>query len=602
MWDPPEFAYPDEWADAKRIMPPGSPFPGKWKTDRTPYLRRPMRDFVDPSIDVIVFIARRQRGKTELPMCCLGWMWDTCPAPSLWINPTETLGRSFANDRVRKMFATIEGLSARTQEKREGALEKFIDGVRFGIGWAGSRTETASHPSKYSVIDERSRMTEDIGGEGDPVRIVQAGSGMFPGGTTIVISSPTEEGICPTFDWWSQGTKMRWCWQCPSCGEWFVPCLATAKYPDKASFETIRAEACIACPNCEHEIRDGELDDIPADYQPATISDDGVITLQPGMAVRNSVASYWVTGLSDKITHIGRAMEDYARAARSKKEPDIQACVNTVHGELFKVVAEKLHSDAVRERQVPAIPNDEIQLVTVGVDVQSDRVYYVVRGWAAHVTSWLLEHDVILGDPEYHDVWLKLARRLDQEFCGRRPAMVLVDSGHQTAMVYSQCRQRPGWAPSRGQDRQSKPYKDSLVDETVTGRAHKGLRLWNHCVDTWQQWLNGRLKWPIGEAGAWYVPSGIDDAYCEQVANQACRVSRGKRHWFATGNRDDHYRDCELLTAIAADIQGVRRLRALERKAVAPQQEAKPVDPLLERQRRMNRRSDPSDPFERRGL
>ena len=296
MWEPPAYAYPDEWADANRTMPPGSPFPGKWKTDRTPYLRAPMRAFADPNVAVVVLLARRQRGKTELPSNCLGWMWDTCPAPSLWINPTEKLARSFSNDRVRKMFATVDGLQDRTYETRPGALEKFIDGVRFGIGWAGSRTETASHPAKFAVIDERSRMTEDIGGEGDPVRIVQAGGGMFPGATTIIVSSPTEEDICPTFDWWAQGTRMRWAWLCPGCGDWFVPCLATAWYPEGASEEVIRAEACIVCPACEHQIRDDAKASVAKDYQPATIAEDGAIELQPGLEVRNSVASYWVTG------------------------------------------------------------------------------------------------------------------------------------------------------------------------------------------------------------------------------------------------------------------------------------------------------------------
>lgn len=569
MWDPSEYEFPDLWADAKRTMPPGSPFPGKWSTDRTPYTRAPMRAFASPDHDVVVAIMRRQRGKTEIGANCLGWMWDTCPAPSLWINPTEKLGRSFAADRVQKMFATIDGLAERTYEKRPGSVEKFIGGVRFGIGWAGSRTETASHPSKYSIIDERSRMVEDIGGEGDPVRIVQAGGGMFPGATTLIISSPTEEGICPTFDWWSQGTKMRWAWMCPECGEWFVPCLAVAHYPDKASFETIRDEAYLCCPSCEHQMRDGQIDGIVADYQPSTIDEEGTITLRPGMEVRNSVASYWVTGLSDKITRIGEAMESYARAARNGKEGDLQANVNAVHGELWKVKGERLQNVAVRDRMVPEIPAEDIQLVTVGVDVQQDCLYYVVRGWCYLQTSYLIDCGRVLGATEHEDVWTKLRERLAGPFVGRPARMVLVDSGHATAMVYQQCRRGAGWAPAKGRDIMTSPYKDALVDESVSGRAMKTLRLWWHCVDTWQMWLQSRITWQFGEPGAWYVPDTVDDldpTYCDQVVNQTCTVTRGKRHWGATGNRDDHYRDCELLAAIAADIQGVRRLKELKNR------------------------------------
>ena len=585
MWRPPEYTWPDEWADNCRIMPPGSPFPGPWQTDRTPYLRAPMRAFADPSVDVVVLMLRRQRGKTEFAANCLGWMWDTCPAPSLWINPTEKLARSFASDRVRKMFATVEGLSDRTLEAREGSLEKFIDGVRFGIGWAGSSTEVSSHPCKYAVVDERSRMTVDSSGEGDPVRIVQEGGGFYPGSTTIVISTPTEELLCPTFDWWAQGTKMRYAWECPDCGEWFVPSRETASYPDKAPYHVIREEACIVCPHCAHQIRDDTKESVRAEYQPSVISDEGIITLAPGMATRNSIASFWATGLADQITHIGEAMEKYARADRTGKVEDTQAVVNTTLGELFTVPIERVPADAVKERQVPAVPDDDIRMVTVGVDVQKDRLYYAVRGWAVHVTSYGLGHGFVLGNPELDEVWIKLAAILEQPFCGRYPQMVLVDSGYQTATVYQQCRLRPSWEPAKGEQTGARPYWETLVDESVTGRALKTLRLWKHSVDVWQQWLNARIRRPFGEAGAWYVPEGIDDEYCAQVVNQGCVTRNGKRTWQALGNRADHLRDCELLAAIAADIQRVRDLRPLpdpdEFTAAASANRSR--DPRLER-------------------
>lgn len=532
-----------------------------------------MRAFADPAVDVVVLILRRQRGKTEFAANCLAWMWDTCPAPSLWINPTEKLARSFASDRVRKMFATVDGLAARTIETREGSLEKFIDGVRFGIGWSGSSTEVSSHPCKYAVVDERSRMASDASGEGDPVRIVREGGGFYPGSTTIVISSPTEEGICPTYDWWAQGTKMRYSWRCRECGEWFVPCRAVARYPDKAPFDVIREESYIACPECQSEIRDGDKDDIEAEYQPSVINEDGLVTLAPGLETRNSIASYWATGLADKITHIGESMEKYARAARTGKEEDVQAIVNTTLGELWQIRVERVEADAVRDRQVSAIPSDDIRMVTAGVDIQKDRIYYAVRAWAPGVTSYGVTHGHVLGDPQYDDVWVQLGEILSDTFLGMRPKMVLVDSGYQTAAVYRHCRMRPGWEPAKGRATGERPHWETLVDESVTGRALKSLRLWLYSVDVWQQWINARIMWPRGEVGAWYVREGVDDVYCSQVVNQGCITRKGKREWMALGGRGDHLRDCEMLAAIAADIQGVRRIRAAVAQADEPQAE-----------------------------
>jgi len=565
-------------------MPATAPWPGKWKTDRTPYVRAPMHSFVDPDTDVVVVIMRRQRAKTELGLNCLGFAWKTMPGPSLWITPTEKLARSMAADRIEQMFDTVEGLRDITSQKARGSLERYVAGSRFGIGWAGSRTEVASHPCKYAVIDERSRMVGDAGGEGDPVRIIQEGGAMFPGATSIVLSSPTEEGICPTYAWWAQGTRMRWCWRCQGCGEWFVPCWATVVYPERAPYHIIREEAQIRCPTCERMLMDEQVKDQTADYVPAIIDENGEPQLSPELEVRNSVASYWVTGLADQITSIGKTAESYVRAAREGEPGAVQAIVNTACGELWRIPSQGMRADAIKDRQVEDIPADDIQLVTVGVDVQEMSLYLTVRGWCAGVTSYLLAREQIHGATEFEDVWTDLAKMLDSPFMGRRPALVLIDSGYQTAMVYAQCRKRLNWAPAKGLDRAERPYWDTNVDESVSGRPLKTLKLWRYSADTWKQWLYARIRWDRDQPGAWYVPNHIDDEYCAQVTNERSRISRGKRIWETTGNRQNHYGDCEVLAAIAADIQGVRRLRPRETpevvEAIQAERTTRPRGPM----------------------
>jgi phage terminase large subunit GpA-like protein len=461
------------------------------------------------------------------------------------------------------MFHTVPGLWDKVDKRfaLPGSLERWIAGVRFGLAWSNSPTELASHPVKVAIVDERSRMAGDIGGEGDPVRMVQARTKMYVGSKVGVFSSPGEEDLCPTYRWWLTGTRKRWCWRCPGCGGWLFPSLGIAKYEDGADYADIRSNSWIECPDCAHQIRDDDRESMDARYIPSTVDESGNLTLQPDLEVRNSVASYWATGFASLVTGIGYIMEHYARASRDGEPGDLQAVVNTQAGELWKHIGEGVPADAVRERQVAEIPAEDIQIVTVGVDVQADSLYYVVRGWCQHVTSYLLDHGRIMGDTGYDDVWIALARVVSEPFCGLPARMVLIDSGHNTATVYEQCRRRPTWHPARGHAQQTRPYHDSWVDETVTGRPVKRLRLWHHCNDTWKSWLYARILWPADKPGAWFVPDGIDDDYCAQVVNERHRIRRGKRDWYRTGNRDNHYLDGELLAAIAADIQGVRRLR-----------------------------------------
>ncbi len=561
-----------------------------------------MDAFADPSIDYVVMMLASQMGKTEAGFNVLGWMWDTAPAPSMWVAPTQTLAYSVSRERLHSMFQQVPGLWDRMDEqyRKPGSLERFIGGVRFGLAWAGSATELASHPCKFVVVDERSRMGADTGGEGDPVRIVSARTKMYQGSKVGIFSSPTSEGVCPTYAWWLAGTKMRWCWRCPGCGDWIWPSLERARYPDGASYDVIREEAWIECAKCEHQIRDDDRPGLEADYIPSTVDEHGAIHLAPDLEQRNSVASYWASGFASHVTGIGQIMEEYARAARDGGDEDLQATVNTFAGELWRQPGESIAADAVKDLQTDVI--GDVQLVTVGVDVQKDSLYYVVRGWCAGQTSYLLEHGQIHGSTEYDDVWISLGRALDREFCGLAPRVVLVDSGYATSAVYSHCQRHPSWQPAKGVASSDKPFRQSKVDVAVTGRTTRRVLLWVHSNDYWKSWLYARMRWPDGEPGGWFVPAGIEDEYCQQVTNERVHVTRGRREWVQTGNRRNHLLDCEVLAAVAAHIANVRTLRHREERGeekAAP----KPKGWAADRQRHINaQRGAKRDPFAPSGL
>ena len=77
-------------------------------------------------------------------------------------------------------------------------------------------------------------------------------------------------------------------------------------------------------------------------------------------------------------------------------------------------------------------------------------------------------------------------------------------------------------------------------------------------------WLHARIQWDKDKPGAWYVPTGIDEDYLAQVVNERYRIARGKREWIRTGNRQNHYGDCEVGAAVIADICNVRAMTRIE--------------------------------------
>lgn len=79
-----------EWADQSRILSQtASSEPGRWRTDRTPYLREIM-DSLSPShpTEKVVFMKGAQIGGTEAGNNWVGYMIDQAPGPMLVVQPT----------------------------------------------------------------------------------------------------------------------------------------------------------------------------------------------------------------------------------------------------------------------------------------------------------------------------------------------------------------------------------------------------------------------------------------------------------------------------------------------------------------------------------
>ena len=91
-----------EWADQHRYLSgKSSAEPGRWRTERTPYLREIM-DELSPrsSTQRVVFMAGAQVGKTEAGNNWLGAIIDQFPGPVLAIQPTVDIAMRFSKQRV----------------------------------------------------------------------------------------------------------------------------------------------------------------------------------------------------------------------------------------------------------------------------------------------------------------------------------------------------------------------------------------------------------------------------------------------------------------------------------------------------------------------
>lgn len=589
---------PFEWPEqVGRMMPQGSPRPGRWDNLTVPYLEAPARAVCDPNVLAVVLATPAQSAKTEFLFHCLGFNFTDVRVPAIYVGPSRKQARSVMRSRIEPFFDSVP-LIAEFLDRRRGyqsVEEKYIAGLRFGLAWAGSSSELKSHPAGLVVVDEIDEMKANIGGAGDPFLLALARVKAYRNGTGVAASTPTVEGDSPIHDWWEQGSMHRWLLTCLHCEAEFWPALALLRWPKGATPAEARDGARLVCDTCGAEHTDAERLKMPGRWVAHRKVDQQYEPID--LPVLNPIRSYHVNWAGSRLTPMGDVAY-YLRAAYDSREPDkIQAVVNQMGGELYRVRGDAPAWETVRGC-IAATP-ERVQLVTAGVDVQKDGLWVLVRGWMhPDATSHRLAWTFLRGDPEFDSVWIALGQALGMRYAGLPVALAFIDSGYRPGdryvcpenQVYKYAmRHAANTRPTKGRDilPGGEKQKASQIDYIPAGKRDPiGLQLWHVNTHYYKQTLYGLIRRQGEPPGAWHVPPDVEDSYCKQVTNeQLVILSSGGHRWIRTGDRQNHALDCEVLARAAADVLNVEFLPSPRGPDPAPPPPpVAPVDPSLERQ------------------
>jgi phage terminase large subunit GpA-like protein len=513
---------------------------------------------LDPRFRRVIGVMGTQMGKTELLLNEIGRRLDDDPAPVIFVGASQRQVESISNSRVSPMIANTPSLAGKLDGRKTAnkVTEKYLNGQRLGFAWAGSAIELSSHPCALVLVDERDRMGADSAGEGDPVALAEARVATYPDGKVIVTSSPTIEDASPVWELWKGGTAAKWSWPCPACGVFFVPCFDLLKWPEKSTPQRAKREARLCCPNCGVLIEDREKSTMNAAGQYEITGD-----------AESDTASFWVSGLASPWRSWGDCAKRWLEAVRSGEAEQRQAIINTVFGELYKLAGEAPEVSKVAALK-GAYKSDELpagaRVITCGVDVQKERLYYSVRAWGTRSTSWMIRAGELWGETDQPNVWEDLAALLEARWGRFWIARMLVDSGFRPDMVYAFARRFPNRVlPSKGHDGQARPVQITRIDLNVKKNpSRRGTALAHVDASYFKAWVHGRIAWPLTEPGAWHLPSDTTDDYCNQIVAESRLVRpNGKVIWVLASKRANHYLDCEALNAAAAHTLNVHTLR-----------------------------------------
>lgn len=553
---PPEQITVKEWADKyRRLSPENSAEPGRWRTDRTPYLEEIMDAFTDPKVRRIAVAASSQVGKTEMEMNMLGYAIDIDPGPIMWVTPTQDNAEDFSKRRIAPMIRDTRPLKrkiepSKSRSRDNTVLKKKYPGGMLTMTGSNSPANLASTPCRYVFGDELDRWTKDAGGEGDPWALLEARTTTFFNHKMVQVSTPTIKGSSTIETAFLIGTQEYWSAECPHCGEYHFVKFDNIHFEHevrvvggKKQFDIKNINFC--CPNCGCLSSEKEIKKAPHKW----------IAQNPD-AYKNGIRSFWINAFSSPWMDWYKIVLRFLEADGDPEK--LKTVFNTLLGELFEDRGELLTEDQMmnnREYYRAELPDGALCL-TCGVDTQDNRLEYEVVGHGYFGEEWGIEKGIILGKPDEDDkpelesVWNRLDRVIDKEWSydnGKKLkiSLTFVDSGgHYTQDVYEQCAKRVGKRvfAVKGKGGEGIPYisppsKVKIVKEDARGRKVVVGKAWLYIigVDSGKEKIMSSLK--VQEPGARYYhfpkqeEKGYDSEYFKGLLSEKMTYKNGKWQW-----------------------------------------------------------------------
>lgn len=269
------------------------------------------------------------------------------------------------------------------------------------------------------------------------------------------------------------------------------------------------------------------------------------------------------------------------------EEPLLQVFHNTVLGEAFEVAGEQPKSEILSQRAEPyrlqTVPREALML-TSGVDVQGDRLEYLVQGWGRNEHQWTIDYERIHGEPldlGPDGPWAQLELLLEKAYphaggSTLRITAMAVDSGFLTSTVYLWARkwQHRHVLATKGQSEPGKPILGRPKQQDISHRGQVikgGVRVWPMGSDIAKEQLYRALEQQAGGFAQVHFPADLPAEFYEQLTAEKLlrrRVRGGeRREWVLPSGKRNEVLDLFVMARAAAEYAGIRRVNwdSLER-------------------------------------
>lgn len=421
-----------DWIEAHVVLPPDvSALPGPV---RLYSFQRGIADaMTDPAVERVTLVKSVRLGFTTLLSAALASFAANEPSPILALLPTESDARDYMVSDLEPIFDASPALAGLMSPDgdRNTLLSRRFPGGSLKLVAAKAPRNLRRHNVRVLLVDEADAMLP--GSEGSPIALAEKRTLSFPNRKIIVGSTPTDHDTSNVLPLYERSDKRVFEVPCPCCGGLTEILWRHIEWPEGRP-----EDAAFRCPHCR------EL--VPERFKAEMVAAGAWRATAPHV---RGHAGFRLNALVSLLPNAswGKLAAEFLAA---KDDADtLRVFVNTILAEGWRESADTVDESALAGRLeafgLNAIPA-EVLALTIGVDVQDDRLELSYVGWTRDDAALVLAHETIWGSSQDDTTWSELDERLrtawSHPYGGRlKVDAAVVDSGDGgiTDKVYAFC-------------------------------------------------------------------------------------------------------------------------------------------------------------------
>ncbi|WP_025036207.1 phage terminase large subunit family protein [Bradyrhizobium sp. DOA9] len=504
-----------EWIESNIKLPEGvSALPGAIRL--YPYQAEIADAIGDPEIERVTMVKAARLGFTTLLSGAVGAYVANEPSPVLCLLPTDSDCRDYVVSDLEPIFnasPVLKGLISNDSEdgERNTLTSKRFAGGSLKVVAARSPRNLRRHTVRVLMIDEADAM--EAGPEGNPLRLAERRTLSYPNRKIIIGSTPTLEETSNVLRSYASSDQRIYEVPCPECGGFTEIKWQHIEWPDGSGGEG----AAFRCPHCAALIDEKHKAQMVAEGEWRAMAPQ--VKGHAGFRL-NALVSLLANASWSKLA---------AEFISAKDDPnELMVFTNTVLGEGWAAQGAEIDENTLAGRAEPFSVNaapPEVLCITVGADVQDDRIEASIVGWTREGTALVLAHCVIWGRFTDDTTWLELDELLKTRWKHPHGGLLKVDAavidagdGDHADLVLAFCGPRTSRRIFAGKG------ASGTRPGFVVSRTKKGARLAIVGVDVLKSAIFDRLA----RGAAIRFSNLLAPVYFEQLASER-RVVRYKR-------------------------------------------------------------------------